>query len=297
MKSDPVGEDRKAATHVHQVFSFAEEDIGGSIGNWFRRNTYYVVFCVIAAIVFEGILLSHGVGRESFVYVLALLFWLSIIGYSSFDHDPIPSVFLRRFAKENGFSYLPGGDLKERVGALFKVGSVRSITNVVQGEYDGVPISIFNYSYVTGPTKLQKEHNFTVFDFQLSSGIPDILLESVENGFGFSLRELTQKKLSQVKLEGNFAKYFSLGIEQGYEIEALQVFAPDIMAALIDKGGALSIEITNEHLLVYAAKIAYSKRGFLGIFGIVGYFTKKIIPILSRASAGDLIVPPTKEKK
>ncbi len=86
----------------------------------------------------------------------------------------------------------------------------------------------------------------------LSQHVPQMALDSIKHrsirlGSYFQDRQV-------VGLEGDFSKYFTLYVPQGYERDALYIFTPDLMALLIDETDIFDIEITNGSLLLYGKR-------------------------------------------
>jgi hypothetical protein len=55
-----------------------------------------------------------------------------------------------------------------------------------------------------------------------------------------------------LKLEGNFNNYFTLYAPAEYARDALYVFTPDVMAALIDSGSKYDLEVMDNSLWIYS---------------------------------------------
>ena len=86
----------------------------------------------------------------------------------------------------------------------------------------------------------------------LDRPMPHIVLEAQKHDNWFSgglpLDYNDEQKLS---LEGDFNEHFTLYCPRGYEADALYIFAPDLMALLIDETGGKHVEIVGEWLFVY----------------------------------------------
>lgn len=54
-----------------------------------------------------------------------------------------------------------------------------------------------------------------------------------------------------MRLEGDFNDHFTLYAPKGYERDAMYVFTPDVMAALIDFGADYDIEVVDDSLIFY----------------------------------------------
>ena len=62
---------------------------------------------------------------------------------------------------------------------------------------------------------------------------------------------MTPKEDQALSLEGDFDKYFTLYCPEGFERDALYVFAPDLMALLIDEAGGKHVEVIDDWMFVY----------------------------------------------
>jgi len=62
-----------------------------------------------------------------------------------------------------------------------------------------------------------------------------------------------------LELEGDFGAHFSLHVPPGYERDALYVFTPDVMAALIDEASGFAVEIVDGWLLLYTRALDVTK--------------------------------------
>ena len=71
---------------------------------------------------------------------------------------------------------------------------------------------------------------------------------------------------SLIKLEGDFNQYFSLSITKGYEVEALEIFTPDVMQELIEKAKKFSMEVIGGHIFIYDNAIVGTKQGLSTTF-------------------------------
>jgi hypothetical protein len=185
--------------------------------------------------------------------------------------------FMQQFAEANGFHYAKTGTIYGLDGWVFTIGHGQEVLDLVTGTYEGYPISLFTYSYNIGQGKNQQKITFDVFELQFDTAIPDFFL--LQNGRDFGSFFMGKEKL---KLEGDFDRYFTLSIAKGYEVEALEVFTPEVMAALIDKARSFSLEIVNDHVFIYATNPLGTKEGLYAMYGFVQYFTETLGPVLAR---------------
>ncbi|OGZ57691.1 MAG: hypothetical protein A3G60_00885 [Candidatus Ryanbacteria bacterium RIFCSPLOWO2_12_FULL_47_9c] len=204
---------------------------------------------------------------------LTLVFWLIYKGY---DSDPtailfiIPifawmyvrsrmsHIFMQQFARANNFTYAYSGSLVGLDGALFEKGNGRKLTDVVSGAYKDNPIRIFYYEFSTGSGKNRQHYPYTICEIEYKGALPSVSVE--EAGFWDANEFLThgQKKL---QLHNEFDKHFTLYVQSDYEIEALEIFTPEVAEALIRKAKSFEFGFHGCHLYIYSCgKISTRKR-------------------------------------
>jgi hypothetical protein len=253
------------------------ENVGASTFHYLKRHPGYFTIPLIIAVVIEIMFIWLGIS-DIRIYIFPAI--LPFIGYT-IARGKIQHEFMQQFAATNGFSYTSIGSLDGLDGTLFQVGHNKLVTDVINGQFQGHPISLMTYKYVTGFGKSQQTHYYTIYELQFDITLPDILLENVGHSFGEPLfGKLSGKEL--IKLEGDFNKYFSLSIAKGYEIEALEIFTPDVMVELIDKAKQFSLEIVNGHLFIYGNGVVGTKQGLYDLYGLAQYFIEKLGPVLTR---------------
>lgn len=166
-------------------------------------------------------------------------------------------------------------------GSIFQIGDMQSVVDVVSGKYHKIPFSLFFYNYITHNGGESRTHKFTIFKFQVDSNTPNILLENKKHDFGESLLKKISLKVP-LSLEGDFNNYFRLSVPKGHEIEALQIFTPDIMLDLEEKCRSLSLEIIGDQLYLYKDSTVNSKEELYSFYECAKYFEDKLAPVLSR---------------
>jgi hypothetical protein len=258
------------------------ESVGGSTINYLRRHIANVVGIIAVTIAFEVLIFfvetQNPYLRDPRLYFAPLL--LPILWYNQV-HRRIQHEFMQQFAATNNYTYAPKGTQNGLDGTLFQIGHSKSVADVVSGQYGGRPISLLTYTYITGYGKSAQTHKNTVFELQFDIVMPDILLENNSHGFGSSLFSGLAGK-NFVKLEGDFNTYFSLSVPRGYEIEALEIFTPDVMEKLIEKAKLLSLEIVNGHCFVYANGVVSTKQDLYALYELAQYFDQKLGPLLGQ---------------
>jgi hypothetical protein len=251
---------------------------------YFRKHPLWIVIPAIVFVAIVGyVIYRSGVADmelliEEFVFVLAICFLPSLI----IVRQRVQDEFMHQFAEANGYTFSPyGGNFGMLDGALFRLGNSdsRSVRNVVSGTYLGNPIALFDYSYKIDMGENRQIHYYTVFQLQFDAAMPDLLLEKKN----FLSSDILLGQLPEhIKLEGDFNKYFSLSVKKGYEVEALELFTPDVMEELEEKCKNLSIEIINNHLFIYDNKTIRTKADLDALYDIAQYFVQKLGPVLAR---------------
>jgi len=249
------------------------DDVGKSTAGYLKRHTGYVVIAIVATVIIEA-LLFYLRFEDPRVYFLPLI---AIAAGYNWVRGRVQHEFMQQFAVANGFSYSGNGSLVGLDGVQFRIGYNKSASDYINGTFENCPISLFSYRYTTGYGRDSSTYKCTVFKLKFDTRMPDILLKNKQQYLG----EAFPGK-ADLKLEGDFNNYFTLSVPAGYEIEALQVFTPDVMAELIDKSRDFSVEIVNDHLFIYAHKAISSKKELYAFYELAEYFIKKLGPVLKR---------------
>lgn len=137
------------------------------------------------------------------------------------------------------------------VGMIFQQGHSRILRQIVSWD---TGLEIGNYEYTTGSGKHSQLHQWGYAAVPLSRRLPHMVLDTKHNNlFGFS--NLPENFAGQgLALEGDFGRYFTLYVPASYETDALYIFTPDVMAALIDIGNKYDIEIIDDTLFFYRSQ-------------------------------------------
>jgi hypothetical protein len=254
------------------------DNVGSSTWGYLKRHPAYWIAPLVVAIGLE-VFFAYAEVPIAVIYLFPLFSF--VIAYNRASAK-IEHEFMQQFASANGFSYVLKGSLDGLDGALFKVGRSRAVSDVVSGTFQNYPISLFNYKYITGFGKSERVHPHTIYELQFDITMPDMLLE---NASYILFEEPLVSRISGkelIKLEGDFNKYFSLSITKGYEIEALEIFTPDVMQELIAKAKNFSVEIIDSHLFIYDDRIVVAKQDLYDLYGLAQYFVEKLGPVLAR---------------
>jgi hypothetical protein len=181
----------------------------------------------------------------------------------TFDTNALPD--LTAFADSNGLRYEPTAAAPPHGGALFEylqqasvsdrftssdgrieVGNIEGTVGGSQSRTDGNVTTTVSYG-----TSSRRSYGYLAV--RLDRALPHLVLDATRNDrtFGSSI-PMPIASGQTLSLEGDFDRHFTLHCPNGYERDALYVFAPDLMALLIDETGDLDVEIVDDMLFVYA---------------------------------------------
>lgn len=171
---------------------------------------------------------------------------------------------VRLFAAANGLEYRAHGIAPPPVGILFGGGKHVAVTDQL-GSPSGrsirgrtgtktVGFTIGNATFSErnasgGRGKSVGQSGFV--HVALTARSPHLLLDAVANNGGARRgigAAVAREQL--ISLEGDFDRHFALYCAPGFQVEALQVFTPDVMALLIDHGSRWDVEIVDDDLFV-----------------------------------------------
>lgn len=190
--------------------------------------------------------------------------------------------FMWQFAKDNGYKFEEKSSEEESLPSYLETGKNRKIEDVVSGEYLNCPIKFFNFSCDDPNPNKERDISFTVCSIRCKTNLPRIFLDSrahslLENNF--FKKSKTERFIS---LEGDFDKYFTLYIPKGYEIEALTIFAPNVMAILIDKSKLFNLELMGDHINIYSFKRIETNEELNSLLNLAKILVVKLAPALER---------------
>jgi len=204
---------------------------------------------------------------QIFPFALFVLFIILGVSYS-FAFKKIQKEFLKQFGLSIGFSYTDSADMDSVQGKLFGIGQARSIYGVLSGNYNDIPVRIFNYQFTIAEGRSSTTIFFTIFEAVFLSSMPDMTVSS-QSQIQFVDDVLDDGET--LNLEGDFSKYFLVRAPKGSEIEAYQILTPDVMANLIDKARNLNFEFNKNKLYIYVPKIISTKNEMQSMFTLVEY--------------------------
>lgn len=216
----------------------------------FTKNLQHgrILFTITSVVIVANIALilfaKPGVMSRMVIFILPI----AIIFFALYTFGWIKEVERRMqlkwllFAKQNGFIYYAnpvGCNNPEAVA--FNIGYGGTVSNML--EFDD-RLSVAEYAYKTKNGEREISHHFNFARFRLENNVPHLVLNSK-----FSALQIWGER--KIKLEGNFQDHFTLYAPDGFHIDALQIFTPDVMSKLLDQEGKYDLELVGSDLCIY----------------------------------------------
>lgn len=157
----------------------------------------------------------------------------------------------QKYALDHGLLYSAADANPNYPGSIFSEWRNRlAVDHVRSTSGRFFDVGEFRYDMPAGKTTATMRWGFIAV--HLDNEMPHMVLESQKHDTWFTgglpLDLDSEQKLS---LEGDFDRYFTLYCPADFETDALYIFAPDLMALLIDEAGGKHVEIVGEWLFVY----------------------------------------------
>jgi hypothetical protein len=136
-----------------------------------------------------------------------------------------------------------------------------------------------------GEGKSAQVHPFTVFECTFESTMPHIMLHRPDGIFSGDVPVFSGGV--DLTLEGDFNKYFSLAVEKEFELEAYQIFTPDIMQDLIDTSKRTGFEFLHNKLYIYKDKLIEKRAELDALFALSNKLCTRLEPVI-KGMKGDV---------
>ncbi len=171
----------------------------------------------------------------------------------------IESAFMRQFAAANRFNYAESGNPSHHDSEPFRVPTHKSrSSSIITGHLSERPFELSYYDYTElGDKGGDGPHRrVTVMAIDLGRTMPNIIARCLQDGrpkqWYYASMGLPQPgNPSPLKTEGNFDSYYHLQTDKGEELEALQIFEPNVLEALIQQPRRFSFELMNNVLYIH----------------------------------------------
>ncbi len=210
-----------------------------------KRYGWVVVLATVVVGALLGYLWQEGKFYDfrifGFVIVPSLVYF---VGKSIFTYRA-ESLMLKRIAEENGGTYRESFSVEGEHAAMFRQGHSQSGGREVSfQDGTGDNIRFFEYRFVIGYDKNKKIYNYHVFSVKNLGVTPHIYLNYKRNKYSMSLGKV-------LPLPTEFEKDFIMSIPEGYHLEALQIFTPDVLGKILDLPLKCDIEIVDGEILFF----------------------------------------------
>ncbi|MCS3443345.1 hypothetical protein [Microbacterium phyllosphaerae] len=246
----------------------------------------FALLCVVPVIAIMIMGLGYAIGRGTGVAVGGILGLLLLAGLvvgivmlvrRGIRTRNLTRFRLARFAQANAMSYFARIDDPPLPGMIFSSGSARMSTDVLRG-VDPRFVEFGNYQYTTSNGKQSQTHRWGYVAVKLDVPLPNIVLDALGNNTLGSTIAGAFSGDQRLSLEGDFDRYFSLYCPAGYEVDALYLFTPDVMARFIDHAAQLDVEIVDDWLFLYARRevSTLDPATWAWLFGAVGALLTKL---------------------
>jgi len=239
-----------------QIWTIFKNDL---LSNTLSLLLAFIIFGLfiffVLGIVFDSIFGADLAMSSVLFYVLFIaVFLVFAFFYSySFIHKLVSKFKMSQFAKANNIGFVSTQDLSAYSGLIFNEGR-NKIINYAYLFNDKYNSEIGSYSYTSGYGKNSRTFTYSYIVFDLPRNVPHMLLDSKANNIMGLLSNLPVGFASnqKISLEGNFNDYFTLYAPRDYEKDALYIFTPDVMQAVIQNAKLYDIEIISNKLYVYS---------------------------------------------
>ena len=246
------------------------ESISGATWTYIKEKYGLKVYFILL-----GLLLVEMFLLQSILIVIATLVLAAIL-YGSI-YNKVDNRFYQQIAELNGYSYEPKGYLDVK-GHIFRIGDSRKFEDIISGQFEDHPLKIFAYKFTTGSGKQRSEHKLSICELTFPTKMPNIILNA-HNFSSYSLYDFGLRKLS---LEGDFNEHFTLYVTPGHEIEALQIFTPDIMQDFLEKSKNYDVEFTDDRLYILSPNSLRTRNEIASLFSFAHHLISKLKKVLPR---------------
>ena len=222
---------------------------------------------------------------------LAILPVILIFAWWSRLKKQVEDKFLANFARANGYSYEAQGAVGETYGSIFRIPGTSRASDIISGTYHGQSLRLFLYDLTQGSGRSQVVYRNTIFELTVPGQVPAMFLNSKHShNFGLNVVAVTGIH-NTISLEGDFDDRFTLHAAQEVNIEALEVFAPNLMAMLEDESRGYDIEFIAGRIYIYLDKYINTAEDLQQIFRLGQLLIDNVAPVSTRLAHDVSIAP------
>lgn len=161
----------------------------------------------------------------------------------------------KRFAAANNLTFYTGSMNDGRNGLIFQTGNDRRFEALFTPS-EGRIQEFGTYCFDTGSGKNRTTHYYGFVHLKLPRHLPNMVLDSHENNvLGQTGLPADLRRNQILHLEGDFDNHFTLYAPKEYEQDALYIFTPDVMQAIVDATHHYDSEIVDDDFYLYTTRL------------------------------------------
>lgn len=254
----------------------------------FRRKLGWVFWLLLGGAVVWSIGWAVVLGPFSdFVLVIAALPWLGLLFWYGRIAESVRRRFWKQFAKRHGWTYAARGDTRVERAVMFRQGYSRTIRHVISGNFaGGRPLRIFEYQFSVGYGSRRRDYHYTVFEVRFTGRFPHLYLNYLDNHYGVSVG-------GTVPLPQEFEQAYRLSAPKEYELEALQIFTPELLAYLLDTKLPHDVELVDHELLIFTWEYVDGLKALEAEFATAVNLMERLARKLDRFTFAEIGTHPT----
>ncbi len=238
-----------------------------------------------------GVVVVLGLVFGSFLQIPQFFFIAIAVAFAmgAYAYTQARARFMHQIADALGFTYEATGSMDAVAGDLFGFGHGQAITNVLSGVHGDLPLRIYNYQTTVGSGKNSHTYPYTVFEVTYTYDLPHLLMLVKENFFSLNAQGyISFSDGAELKLEGDFGKSFTVYAQTHLELEALEVFTPDVMLQLAERAKKTSFESRDHKLYVFEDKTFSTKEDLSAMYDVALLLMSILTPHFRQTSGSTL---------
>ncbi len=193
--------------------------------------------------------------------------------------EKIRHEFYQQIAAKLNFTYSQAALPRGETGAIFQVGHGKRMEDILSGKLLNLPVKMFNYFYTVGSGKSAQHFEKTIWQINFSTALPPVLLLSDFQSFGDFLSNNNLKNVSKIELPVSVENKFSLYSEKKFEIEALQIFTPNVLEKINNDFANFSLDFADHNLYIYAKTLISNSESMNKFVEFAAYISGKLIKL------------------
>lgn len=194
-----------------------------------------------------------------------------------------------RFAEANGWLVIPELAPELLLPPSLQFGGNQVISPVIGAQLGTVRADMFVYQTTVGEGKNRQVYYFSVARVVLPVSLPHIMLRA-KHGISDEVRQDFADG-EKLQLEGDFEDYFSLQIENGHEVDALEILTPDVMQALVSFSQREDIEILMDSMYFIVSGDNRTPEGITKLVQSIVSLTEQIVEQIAQTTVPQAAVP------